>query len=291
MIELATPLPSPEALKLIAQLQAMPTDQGSAALSALSADIRKLSLFSARTTRAHYLFFVRTILEDYAAGKINMATAVMKCQEWLKNIGYSPEKGFPDVTGQGVPPASTLLQNLASSPRIELVIDTLTRRAQSTAWLQKTNTEDANFNYPCWQFLRLYSRLVPRGSSDREDDPSWEERWVRSGGTLYGPGNNIMIATKDDEVWDNISDSGIWPDGLDADTDPVVFNTGYGRLDVDRDRCIELGVIDADEGAPEHRISLLGAMFEKDPAKLTLSEVAAKRSDLLGALAILDKAA
>lgn len=280
------PIPFLDAIKRIVGLKAMPTDQGSAALSSLPADIRKLALFSARTTNAAYLEKVRDVLSRYANGEINMATAKMELQQWLKTAGYNPESGFPGDSS--VPPAATQLQNLASDGRIKLVVETLARHAQSAAYLQQGMDEDGLFDFPCWEFRRLYWRRVPRGESGKENDPDWQERWVRSGGTLY---DGRMIATKDDDVWDKISDSGIWPDGMDSDCDPVVFNTGYGRIEVPRKECIKLGVIDADENVEGHNISLLGSMFEKDPAKITLADVTAKRGDLLAALAQLKEAA
>jgi hypothetical protein len=189
------PLPWNAVLKSIASLQQMPTSEGSAALSTLPADIRKLSLFSARTNSASYLEHVRATVQDYTDGKINMATAVMKCQEFLRSVGYAPETGFPGEPE--VPPAKTLLQNLASSPRIKLVIKTLATRAQSTAYLSAGMSENSLYAFPCWEFRRLGFRKSPRGESGKENDPDWQERWVRSGGTLY---DGRMIASKDDDV-------------------------------------------------------------------------------------------
>ena len=280
-----SPLPWPEVVKFLAGLRATPTASGSAELSTLPAEIRQLSLFSARTTSAGYLEHVRQILQDYTAGKINMADAVMKCQEWLRHAGYTPEGGFPGE--EPTPPANTLLQNLASSPRIKLVVETLARRAQSTANLEQGMSASRRYNFPCWEFHRRYYKRVPRGSTGKDNDPAWQERWVRSGGTLY---DGRMIATKDDDVWDAISDSGVWPDGLDSDSDPVVFNTGYGRVELPRQECVDLGVIDAEEGVQARKIDLLGQMFG-DPAKATVADVNTKRAALLDALAHLEDAA
>jgi hypothetical protein len=281
------PMPWMEVLKAISGLTAKPTSAGSAELSTLPKDVRALSLFSARTTSAEYLSHVREVLQEYSAGKINMATATMKLQEWLAKLGYTPEGGFPGHEGE-VPPAATQLQNLASAPRIKLVIETLARHAQSAAYLQGGMDADSRYNWPAWEFLRLHHSRIPRGSTGRENDIGWQERWIRSGGKLY---EGRMIATKDDDVWDNISDSSIWDDGMDSDCDPVVFNTGYGRMELPRATCVKLGVIDEGDGVEARKISILGRMFDKDPAKVTLADVSAKRQKIIEALAMLKKAA
>jgi hypothetical protein len=286
------PLPWLEVLRLIAGKAAMPTAQSSLEISGLPAELRASSLFSARTTNAAYLEEVRQIMQQVANGAMNTADAKMNLQAWLRKVGYSPTTGFSGDEPGRIPPAVPgSLQDLSSDKRIKLVIETGASQAQSAAYFAKGMGADALFNFPCWRFRRFYARAHPRGESGKDNDPDWNERWVRSGGSLCGPDGTWMVATKDDDVWDNLSDSGLWPDGLDSDVDPVVFNTGYRRVDMPRKQCVALGVIGAQDGVQARRFSLLQGMFERDPSAVTLSEMQAKKADLLKALSMLKKAA
>lgn len=272
-------------IKMLADKTIMPTDLPSAALSDLPKEIRQMSIFSARTTSAVYLAKVQKVLQDFAAGKINMATAKMELQQALRDMGYTPDGGFPGETK--VPPANTILQNLASDKRITLVVETLVSRAQGTAYAQAGMAPSRLYQYPCWELVRVFWKKHPRGSTDREGDLSWQERWLQCGGKLY---EGRMIAKKDDDIWEELGDSGKFSDGMDSDTGPYWFNSGARQAERSRAVCIALGVIDPGEGQAARKISLLGQMF-KDPAKATLGDITAKRSAILDALKSLEEAA
>jgi hypothetical protein len=171
--------------------------------------------------------------------------------------------------------------------RIKLVVETLARHAVNGAYMQAGQSAARLFNFPCWEYLRLYARRVPRGSTGHESDLGWQERWVRSGGELYG---GRMIAAKDDEVWSNLSDSSIWSDGMDSEVPPYAYNSGYGVIELPRAECVKLGVISAGEGVKGRQISLLGMMFD-NPAKVTMADVSAKKDKIIAALALLKEAA
>ncbi len=75
----------------------------------------------------------------------------------------------------------------------------------------------------------------------KEERTDWDERFVRAGGELH---DGRMVALKDDAVWENLGDSGLFDDGMDTDTPPYAFNSGMGWREVGRDEAIALGVLE-----------------------------------------------
>jgi hypothetical protein len=255
----AHPTPFTEALRKLAGLDAMPTDLGSADLRKLDAGLRERSLFSARTNSAGYLQEVRDQLASLLGGETNMATARAALQDKLDALGYHPERGFSGEENTHIPPAGQgALQDLSSNGRLQLMLETNMRQVANFGYREQGNTSSALFQFPCWELVRLYPREVPRGEKVGkggavEPDPenAWTARWQEAGGTLT---DGRMIARKDDPIWEELGESGTFPDALDTAYPPFAFNSGMGWRQVPREECLELGVIEADEqvqpGAP-----------------------------------------
>lgn len=236
---LTAPVPWDEALQYLQSRQVMPTDLGSDALKLVQSAIRERSLFSARTTNAGYLQEVKDGIDRMLSGQANEATVRMELQKILDGMGYDPKAGgFPGETP--APEAERHeLRDLSSDKRVKLVLETNLRQVANFAYREQGLSAEAIFQYPAWELVRIYVRRVPRGSSGRDSDLGWQERWVRSGGKLY---QGRMIAAKDDAVWENLGDSGVFSDGLDTPYPPFAFNSGYGIREVGRAECLALGV-------------------------------------------------
>lgn len=281
-------IPFAQAMKQIAAKMALGTNLSSAEIAATwTKEARALSLYSARNTCAECMEDFRAPLLDYINGKTNEATCRFEMQKILQRFGYDPEKGFPDHAGEVPPAVKGSLTDLASDKRVRLVTETIARLTANTAYMQSGQDADALYDYPAWELVRVYLREHPRGSTDKDSDLGWPERWVRAGGTLIGD-DNRMIARKDDPIWENLGDSGVFPDGTDSDAPPYAFNSGMGIVEVERQDCLDLGM-DVDDLAPR-QISLLGDLFE-DPSKATLGDLKAKRGEILDALKELEEAA
>lgn len=284
-----SPIPFDQALKIVRDKIATGTDLSSQEIAASwTKEARALSLFSARTTCAEYLDEARQPLLDFIAGKINEAQCRQRMQAELEKFGYTPEGGFPDQPN-AVPPATAgSLRDLSSDRRVKLVIETISRLAANTAFMTAGQDPDALYDYPCWELVRVYLREHPRGESESPIDLGWPERWARAGGELAGP-DNRMIARKDDEIWQNLGDSGIFPDGTDSDAPPYAFNSGYGIVEVPRSECADLGIdlTDISPGRP----SLLGDLFDGHPERATLADLKSSRNDILEALKEMEQAA
>lgn len=233
------PVPLTDALVRLGQKELLPTGMSSAELRQLSRDVRASSLFSARTTHAGYLEEIQKVADEMLAGKIDIATGRARLQDKLEELQYDPSRGFPDDTE--VPPAEAgSLRDLSSDKRLKLVLETQTRHAANFALHLQGMEPEARFEFPAWELVRIYSR-----EKERED---WPERFVRAGGSLV---DGRMVALKDDEVWSELGDSDLFPDGLDSDVPPYAFSSGMGWREVSREECIELGLITGDEAPDE----------------------------------------
>jgi hypothetical protein len=226
-----------------------PTEFGSFDLRGLSRELRLQSVFSARTTNAHYLGEVAAVIDDMLSGKINMAEGRLRLMRKLKQLGYDPEIGFPDDMAD-VPPAERgSLQDLSSESRINLMLETNQRMTANYGRLVAANTPYARHAYPAWELVRLYMRAVPRGTPESHS-PGWQARWDDAGdaveweGALKAP----LIALKDSPIWAALGEgAGGYQDTLDNPFPPFAFNSGMAWRAVDRARCLSLGLITGDE--------------------------------------------
>lgn len=240
------PIPFAEAVEFLAGKRLMPTALASVDLQQLGADLRRKSLFSARTTNANYLQDVAGRLDALLSGEVNEATARAELQDTLDALDYDPARGFPGDDGEDIPPAERgTLRDLSSDKRIKLVLETNLRQAANFGLAQQGNEPEARWQYPCWELVRVYDREVPRGIVP--NSMGWEARFIRAGGTLV---DGRIIARKDDPVWERLGDSSLFEDGLDSPFPPFAFNSGMGWVEVHRDEAIALGVIDENE-APD----------------------------------------
>jgi hypothetical protein len=225
-----------EALNFLTRKRLMPTNLGSRELKQLDADVRAKSLFSARNTNLGILSQIQDSLTGLLEGEFNEATARMQIQLAIRSTGYKPETGFPGDEGRNIPSANPeSLQDLSSDRRIRLVTETNMRQALGFARNITGNSETAREEFPAWELVRVWPRRV-----ERED---WKTRFTRAGGTLAV---GRMVALKDDSVWDNLGSTELFDDGLGQPFEPYAWGSGMGRVPVDRDKALSLGVITND---------------------------------------------
>ena len=246
-----------EAVRIAQERDVLPTSAGSAEIrKTFASAVRRQSIFSARTNSATYLQKVKTITEEYAAGRMDLGKARLLLRATLKELGYDPKTGFQDQTD--IPPAEAgSLQDLSSETRLDLVIRTNARMALNRGYIEAWQDEDQRHAYPAWELVRIYNREVPRGQRKTKaglvDDPGndWPSRWEDAGGRFTNDGR--MIARVDDPVWSLLGSSLIFDDGLDNPYPPFAFNSGFGLRAVDRREAIAAGVIAGDDvvGEPD----------------------------------------
>ena len=136
--------------------------------------------------------------------------------------------------------------------------------------------------YPALELVRVFDRLVPRGS---EKDPAgpengWDDdegRWVAAcdeagddDASEVFEQTGRMVALKSSGVWQALGDgSGGYDDTLGNAFPPFAFNSGMMTNEIARDECIELGLLNEGEAAESADIDLgdiLGLNGQRIPA-------------------------
>ena len=203
----------------------LPTSLGSDEIrEQIAREILQRSIFSARMESARYLAKVRDVCAQIAAGEINQADARLKLVTLLEQMGHSPQDGGG-------------IANPASIRRLNLIIDTQRQMAASVAVLSE-QTEATVAMWPAWELTRLETRAVPR--------PDWDRRWAAAGlaCNFEGALKDRLIALKTSPIWQHLGNgAGGYHDTLGNPYPPFAFSSGMDWVEVDRDKCIALGLI------------------------------------------------
>jgi|GEM_PF-957847 len=248
------------ALRELAQKRLVPTALDTEQLREIDASIRRQALFSARMTQLHALQTLQDGLKGMLDGKDNLATAKLKMTEMYRALGYDAEAGgFPqDKTGTVPPARKGTLRDLASDKRMTLTITTNYRIAANQAFAAKGMEERRLHQWPAWELVRIGRVRTPRGfkrtkggAMEPVPGDDWQARFVAAGGELFDKGTR-MIAPKGSDVWQRLGDgAGGYKDTLGNPFAPFAFGSKYGVREVARDECLLLGVISAEENAPD----------------------------------------
>ncbi len=222
------------------------TDLSSAELRGFSRQLRERSLFSARTTSAHYLQEVGQVVDDIQSGKINMATGRLQLMRKLRELGYDPAIGFPEDMAH-VPPAERgSLQDLSSERRLNLMLETNLRMAANYGRMIAGNSEYERREYPAWELVRNFVRKIQRGTPDSHT-ASWQLRWHDAGESVgwQGAVQSPMVGLKDSPIWLALADgAGGYIDTLGNCYPPYAFGSGMGWRAVSRAECVKRGLAD-----------------------------------------------
>jgi hypothetical protein len=258
-MEFTEPLPFTEAIRIASERGLLPTNLTSAQISEWDDELKRLSVFSARTNYAGYLQRVKDVTESLLKGEFNEATARALLQDELDALNYDPQRGgFPGLEDPNIPPAEPgSLRDLSSDKRAQLVLRTQMRQMANRGYREQGTTPAALFSFPAWELIRIYPRRVPR------DD--WPARWLAAGGELYA---GRMIAEKSSSVWEQLGSRDIFSDGIGDDYPPFAFNSGMGWRQVSKGTCERLGVpISAGQkvkAAPSLADAQVAARFDRE---------------------------
>ena len=203
----------------------LPTSLGSEEIrEQIAREILQRSIFSARMESARYLAKIRDVCAQIAAGEINQADARLRLVTLLEQMGHSPQDGGG-------------ITNPASIRRLNLIIDTQRQMAASVAVLSE-QTEATVAMWPAWELTRLETRAVPR--------PDWDRRWAAAGLAcgFKGALKDRFIALKSSPIWQHLGNgAGGYRDTLGNPYPPFAISSGMDWVEVDRDKCIALGLI------------------------------------------------
>lgn len=128
---------------------------------------RAQAFFSARVAEDHILGRLRQISDRFSRGEIGQAEARTELKRFLVREGY-------DTRQAG-------LRNLASTARLDLILEQNARMAAAVGQYQAGMDPDIKERFPCWRYIGS-TALVPRDSHARfagrvfrKDDPIWHK--------------------------------------------------------------------------------------------------------------------
>lgn len=192
----------------------------------IPAQLRETAQFSAGVESARVL----QAIQDQIKRELSLETEEMGGN---KSIGFSRSRFIDKLRTvareEGLTPADPDIQggmqDITSIPRLGMIHDIQTSRAEGFARWKADQDEGALQAYPAWEFTRVEGR-----TKERQD---WPERWREAGGEFY---DGRMIAVKDSAVWEKLSIFGTpWP--------PFDFGSGMGLEEVAWDDAVRLGVL------------------------------------------------
>lgn len=217
----------------------LPTDLNAGQIKEYwSTKLKEAAMFSARTTTKEYLDAVKEILHDYTTG--------------VGKVQFGPHEGEPISMGQGrarmlmyeklmdlglVGPNegdSKRIDDLASSIRLDLIVETQNQIAHSIDQLETASDPLQKVLNPCWELVRDEYRSKPR---------NWNERWYKAA-TLVGwdgvaKNTDRLIAKKDSPIWQELGNE---QDGLGNPYPPFAFGSGMGWEMVSAEEVEALGL-------------------------------------------------
>lgn len=216
----------------------LPTSLGSDEIrTRFASDILRRSIFSARMESARYLASLKSVLIGVSQGVTNAASARESLLKMLESLGHSP------LDGGG-------LKNPASIRRLNLIIDTHRQMAASVANLANESEGSVDL-FPAWELTRMVSKRQPRAD--------WQRRWNEAASSVNWEGVAKkafpkMIALKSSPIWAALGDgAGGFRDTLGNPYPPFAFGSGLAWIDVDREECERIGLVEEGEKvkAPE----------------------------------------
>ena len=150
----------------ISRRKNLTTSLGSQEISEeLDAKIRAQAFFSARVAEGHILDRLREVSDAFTRGEIGQAEARTRLKQFLVSEGYDPQNGS--------------LSNLASTARLNLILEQNARMGYAVGRWQEGMDPDVKERFPCWRYVGS-TALSPRDSHARyaghvysKDDPVW----------------------------------------------------------------------------------------------------------------------
>lgn len=214
----------------------LPTWASSEDIRRWDSRLREQAVLSARTTRSNYLDTLRQNLSRVASRNLKPFQARDILQHTLDSMGYRPQTGFPEDAGRHGPNGETIpparpgsIRDLASSHRINLIMDTSVKQARSMGQIAASENPVFLMANPAWRLTRTGARKKPRGD--------WKSRWAKAGASCgwIGACREDFVALKDSPIWKAIGDgAGGFKDTLGTNFPPFAFGSGMAWVNVGR---------------------------------------------------------
>jgi ubiquitin-binding protein len=211
-------------------------------LAQLPADIRQAVLAVSGVYDASVLDKLREVVLKMASGTEDFASARLDLKTLMKQVGTPAE--------------------LMEEGRLNLMISTQLDLARGIGRKIQGNDPRVIEGFPCWEYVRLGTRRVPRDWPTRwniaKADAGDETATLPSSGQA-GP----MIARKDSGIWAALGrGAGGYSDALHVDFPPFAFNSGMGWISCARRRAEEFGVVTPEDVITPQVLPDFGKMLQ-----------------------------
>jgi len=209
--------PFQEALESRQAKSILPTTLRTRDLARLSPAVRERAMFSAAVTDVRFLDDAHGMIDEILNGDLDLPTARLNLDTYLKGVGYDGEVFSRDLT------------DLRSLARKNVLLETNVGLALGYGqWKQGQNPVTLNM-WPALELIRVENRREPRSG--------WRERFLAAGGIEW---QGRLIALVNSGVWAALSRFGYpYP--------PFDFNSGMGTRSVSRADTVAAGLITEDE--------------------------------------------
>jgi hypothetical protein len=167
-------------------------------------------------------------LNEYINGSVDLATARLKLQDKLTELGYEAP---PGEEGE--------ITDLSSDVRLNMMLRLNAQIAEGYGYWKQRQEPVLLAHWPAQELIRV----APREKTRDQGPLPWRERWKMAGGKFF---DGRVIAPMNDEVWNNLGSRKLFDDSLGNPYPPFAFNSGMGVRAIDRSEATELGVIDRD---------------------------------------------
>ena len=171
----------------------LPTHRDSAGIADIPQNVRAHAFFSAKVAEARILERLRGVSDAYSRGEINKAEAVGKLKSYLVSEGYmAGDRRNPPPPG--VDPdawkAAGRLTNLASTSRLDLILEQNAAMAHGVRLYDEGMSERALRRRPYWQYVHGMTGTPksPRAEHQQYDglvfaktDPIWRSLFPPNG--------------------------------------------------------------------------------------------------------------
>jgi len=219
------PQPFREALDAHDVRSILPTTGRSQDLQRLDSAIKRRAIWSATVALVQPLELIRDGTSAILAGQADQATVRLAIKQVWKSLGIHGD------------PTSSALQDVTSTERINLQIETNVAVMRGAGWREQGMQPDVLDEFPAQEFYDTRS-----GGEHRRTD--WKDRWIAAGGKFP---DGRMVALKTDKVWENLGSPELFADGLGNPWPPFAFNSAWRVRDIGRDEAEALGLIGANE--------------------------------------------
>jgi len=240
-VNITAPTPFAAARKILAAKKLLPTELGSAELSAIEAGIKRQTIFSAKNPFVNVLQSVfdsiSKIVDPTLTGQ--QPGSYMDCAKAREEIRAAVQATGWTAEGAGVVPGS--LQDLTSRARLSLIVDTNVQMIRNQGSFIRGNLPGALDAFPAQELVRT--------RTSQKERLDWPRRWMAAGGKFFG--NGRMIALKNDAVWQALGDgAGGYTDTLSNPYPPFAFGSGMSVRDISMGEALDLVVLKSRDDVP-----------------------------------------